>query len=61
VTEQVDPAVGSVLSGRYWTQLATTAERGVLDFLTIDDALTPQPGRRAQLSAGRLVGRATRS
>jgi alkanesulfonate monooxygenase SsuD/methylene tetrahydromethanopterin reductase-like flavin-dependent oxidoreductase (luciferase family) len=53
-----DPGVGSVLSGRYWTQLATAAERGLLDFLSIDDALTPQPGRRAQLSPGRLVGRA---
>ncbi|CAN5209775.1 LLM class flavin-dependent oxidoreductase [soil metagenome] len=53
-----DPGVGSVLSGRYWAALATTAERGLLDFLCIDDALTPQPGRRAQLSPGRLVGRA---
>lgn len=52
------PTEESVLSGRYWTQLAITAERGLLDFLTIDDALTPQPGRRAQLSPGRLVGRA---
>lgn len=53
-----DPGVGSVLSGRYWSTLAATAERGLLDFLCIDDALTPQPGRRAQLSPGRLVGRA---
>ncbi|MET0705201.1 MAG: LLM class flavin-dependent oxidoreductase [Mycobacterium sp.] len=52
------PTAQSVLSGGYWTQLARTAERGLLDFLTIDDALTPQPGRRAQLSPGRLVGRA---
>jgi alkanesulfonate monooxygenase SsuD/methylene tetrahydromethanopterin reductase-like flavin-dependent oxidoreductase (luciferase family) len=53
-----DPATPSVLSGRYWAQLAATAERGLLDFLCIDDALTPQPGRREQLSPGRLVGRA---
>lgn len=53
-----DPDAGSVLSGRYWSGLAATAERGLLDFLCIDDALTPQPGRRAQLSPGRLVGRA---
>jgi alkanesulfonate monooxygenase SsuD/methylene tetrahydromethanopterin reductase-like flavin-dependent oxidoreductase (luciferase family) len=57
-TLAADPAAGSVLSGRYWAQLAITAERGLLDFLTIDDALTPQSGRRAQLSPGRLVGRA---
>jgi alkanesulfonate monooxygenase SsuD/methylene tetrahydromethanopterin reductase-like flavin-dependent oxidoreductase (luciferase family) len=52
------PDTPSVLSGRYWAELSRTAERGVLDFLTIDDALTPQPGRRAQISPGRLVGRA---
>lgn len=27
-------------SGRYWSGLATTAERGLLDFVTFDDALT---------------------
>lgn len=53
-----NPDAGSVLSGRHWAGLATTAERGLLDFLCIDDDLTPQPGRRAQLSPGRLVGRA---
>src|SRR5262249_49897765 len=31
-----------VTSGRYWSKLAATAERGLLDFVTIDDALTPQ-------------------
>jgi alkanesulfonate monooxygenase SsuD/methylene tetrahydromethanopterin reductase-like flavin-dependent oxidoreductase (luciferase family) len=56
-TLTADPGAESVLSGRYWTDLAGTAERGLLDFLCIDDALTPQPGRRAQLSPGRLVGR----
>ncbi len=53
-----DPAAGSVLAGHYWAQLAATAERGLLDFLSIDDALTPQPGRREQLSPGRRAGRA---
>jgi alkanesulfonate monooxygenase SsuD/methylene tetrahydromethanopterin reductase-like flavin-dependent oxidoreductase (luciferase family) len=53
-----DPTTDSVLSGPYWAELATTAERGLLDFLCIDDDLTPQPGRRAQLSPGRLAGRA---
>jgi len=57
-TLQRDPAAPPVLSGEYWAQLAATAERGLLDFVSIDDALTPQPGRRAQLSPGRLVGRA---
>jgi hypothetical protein len=32
----------SVLSGRCWSALGVTAERGLLDFLTIDDALTPR-------------------
>lgn len=52
------PATGSVLSGRYWARLGAVAERGLLDFVTIDDALTPQPGRRAELSPSRLAGRA---
>lgn len=52
------PTTGSVLSGRYWAELGAVAERGLLDFVTVDDALTPQPGRRAELSPGRLAGRA---
>jgi len=52
------PAVPPVLSGRYWAELAATAERGLLDFLTIDDTLMPQPGRRERISARRLAGRA---
>jgi alkanesulfonate monooxygenase SsuD/methylene tetrahydromethanopterin reductase-like flavin-dependent oxidoreductase (luciferase family) len=52
-----DPAE-SVLSGRYWAALGRTAERGLLDFLTIDDTLSPQPGRREQISPRRLAGRA---
>ena len=52
------PATESVLSGRYWAGLAATAERGLLDFLTIDDTLMPQPGRREEISPRRLAGRA---
>jgi alkanesulfonate monooxygenase SsuD/methylene tetrahydromethanopterin reductase-like flavin-dependent oxidoreductase (luciferase family) len=52
------PASGPVTSGRYWAGLAATAERGLLDFLTIDDTLMPQPGRREQIDARRLAGRA---
>ncbi len=49
---------GIGVSGRYWAGLAATAERGLLDFLTIDDTLTPQPGRRESISPRRLAGRA---
>jgi alkanesulfonate monooxygenase SsuD/methylene tetrahydromethanopterin reductase-like flavin-dependent oxidoreductase (luciferase family) len=45
------------LSGRYWAGLAATAERGLLDFITIDDTLDAQPGRRAEISPRRLAGR----
>ncbi len=47
----------SVLSGRYWAELARTAERGLLDFLTIDDTLMAQPGRRERIDPRRLAGR----
>ncbi|AKK25854.1 LLM class flavin-dependent oxidoreductase [Mycobacterium sp. EPa45] len=57
-TLAADPTVGPVTSGRYWTELAATAERGLLDFLTIDDSFTAQPGRQAQISPRRLAGRA---
>src|ERR1700749_2966659 len=57
-TLTADPATESVLSGRYWAGLAATAERGLLDFLTIDDTLMPQPGRREEISPRRLAGRA---
>jgi alkanesulfonate monooxygenase SsuD/methylene tetrahydromethanopterin reductase-like flavin-dependent oxidoreductase (luciferase family) len=53
-----DPGTPSVLSGRYWAELAATAERGLLDFLTIDDTLMPQPGRRERIDPRRLAGRA---
>jgi alkanesulfonate monooxygenase SsuD/methylene tetrahydromethanopterin reductase-like flavin-dependent oxidoreductase (luciferase family) len=57
-TLSADPATESVLSGQYWAGLAATAERGLLDFLTIDDTLMPQPGRREEISPRRLAGRA---
>ncbi|OBK22586.1 FMNH2-dependent monooxygenase [Mycobacterium asiaticum] len=47
----------SVLSGRYWADLAVTAERGLLDFLTIDDTLMPQIGRSSRIHPDRLTGR----
>src|SRR3954464_2216359 len=47
----------SVLGGGYWGDLAVTAERGLLDFLTIDDTLMPQPGRRERIDPRRLAGR----
>ena len=53
-----EPDVSSVLSGRYWAELAGTAECGLLDFLTIDDTLMPQPGRRERIDPRRLAGRA---
>ncbi|OBF13046.1 hypothetical protein A5727_01625 [Mycobacterium sp. ACS4331] len=52
-----DPGAPSALSGDHWAALAVTAERGLLDFVTVDDTLTPQPGRRAHISPGRLAGR----
>ncbi len=47
----------SVLSGSYWSELAVTAERGLLDFLTIDDTLMPQIGRSSRIPPDRLTGR----
>ena len=46
-----------VTSGRYWSGLAATAERGLLDFVTFDDALTPQRRRRAEIEPRWLTGR----
>jgi alkanesulfonate monooxygenase SsuD/methylene tetrahydromethanopterin reductase-like flavin-dependent oxidoreductase (luciferase family) len=46
-----------VTSGRYWAELAATAERGLLDFLTVDDALTPQRRRRPEVESRWLAGR----
>lgn len=55
---QVTAASESPLRGGYWADLAVTAERGLLDFLTIDDTLMPQPGRRERIDPRRLAGRA---
>lgn len=46
-----------VTSGRYWSGLAATAERGLLDFVTFDDGLTPQRRRRAEIDPRWLAGR----
>lgn len=46
-----------VTSGRYWSAVATTAERGRLDFVTFDDSLTPQRRRRPEIKPGWLAGR----
>ncbi|ORW91216.1 FMNH2-dependent monooxygenase [Mycobacterium sp. IEC1808] len=58
VTLAADPETPSVLGGPYWADLAATAERGLLDFLTIDDSLMPQVGRSSRIHPDRLTGRA---
>ncbi|QEN12352.1 LLM class flavin-dependent oxidoreductase [Mycolicibacterium sp. ELW1] len=57
-TLAADPAISPVTSGRYWAELARTAERGLLDFLTIDDSFIAAPGRREGTVPHRLAGRA---
>ena len=51
------PGAEPVTSGRYWSDLAVTAERGLLDFVTFDDALTPQRRRRPEIEPRWLAGR----
>jgi alkanesulfonate monooxygenase SsuD/methylene tetrahydromethanopterin reductase-like flavin-dependent oxidoreductase (luciferase family) len=51
------PDASPVTSGRYWSDLAVTAERGLLDFITFDDALTPQRRRRPDIEPRWLAGR----
>src|SRR3954466_16432991 len=51
------PETEPVTSGRYWSRLATTAERGLLDFVTFDDALTAQRRRRPEIEPRWLAGR----
>jgi alkanesulfonate monooxygenase SsuD/methylene tetrahydromethanopterin reductase-like flavin-dependent oxidoreductase (luciferase family) len=51
------PDLPPVTSGRYWSGLAATAERGLLDFVTFDDALTPQRRRRPEIEPRWLAGR----
>jgi alkanesulfonate monooxygenase SsuD/methylene tetrahydromethanopterin reductase-like flavin-dependent oxidoreductase (luciferase family) len=52
-TQDLEP----VTSGRYWSGLAATAERGLLDFATFDDALTAQRRRRPEIESRWLAGR----
>lgn len=47
----------SIFSGRYWAGLVGEAERGLLDFVTFDDGLTPQRRRRPEIEPRWLVGR----
>ena len=51
------PGGQPVTSGRYWSELAVTAERGLLDFVTFDDALSPQRRRRPEIEPTWLAGR----
>ena len=51
------PELPPVTSGRYWAGLAATAERGLLDFVTFDDALTAQRRRRPEIDPRWLAGR----
>ncbi|MDX1885503.1 LLM class flavin-dependent oxidoreductase [Mycolicibacterium sp. 120270] len=46
-----------VTSGGYWSRLAATAERGLLDFVTFDDGLSPQRRRRPGIEPRWLAGR----
>ena len=55
-----EAAPSELLSPRYWTDLVTAAERGLLDFVTIEDGLTLQsdhpfrPDDRTDRVRGRL-------
>lgn len=51
------PDLQPVTSGRYWAGLAATAELGLLDFVTFDDALTAQRRRRPEIEPRWLAGR----
>ena len=42
-----------LLTGRYWTDLITEAERGLLDFVTIEDGFSVQSARSDRVT-GRL-------
>lgn len=46
-----------VFDGRHWADLVGEAERGLLDFVTFDDGLTPQRRRRPEIKPQWLVGR----
>jgi alkanesulfonate monooxygenase SsuD/methylene tetrahydromethanopterin reductase-like flavin-dependent oxidoreductase (luciferase family) len=44
-----DARPSELFSPRYWVDLVTEAERGLLDFVTIEDSLTLQSTRRREL------------
>jgi alkanesulfonate monooxygenase SsuD/methylene tetrahydromethanopterin reductase-like flavin-dependent oxidoreductase (luciferase family) len=46
------------LTGEYWVAQVAEAERGLLDFVTFEDTLHVQQGRREEISPRRLAGRA---
>jgi alkanesulfonate monooxygenase SsuD/methylene tetrahydromethanopterin reductase-like flavin-dependent oxidoreductase (luciferase family) len=46
-----------VTDGGYWAELGRTAEKGLLDFVTFDDGLTPQRRRRPEIAPQWLAGR----
>ncbi|MGW6746260.1 LLM class flavin-dependent oxidoreductase [Streptomyces sp. NPDC055025] len=43
-----DARPAELLTARYWTALVTEAERGLLDFVTIDDSLSLQTSRQVE-------------
>ncbi|MEV7679162.1 LLM class flavin-dependent oxidoreductase [Streptomyces sp. NPDC088341] len=43
-----DARPAELLTARYWTDLVTEAERGLLDFVTIDDSLSLQTSRQVE-------------
>ncbi|MFI2764943.1 LLM class flavin-dependent oxidoreductase [Streptomyces echinatus] len=55
-----DAGPGALFTAAYWTRLVTEAERGLLDFVTLEDALGPQsaaphrPDDRTDQVRGRL-------
>lgn len=51
------PDAPPVTSGRYWCGLAVIAERGLVDFVTLDDSLTPQRRRGRDIEQRWLAGR----
>lgn len=48
-----DARPGELFTAGYWAELAAEAERGLLDFVTIEDSLGPQTSRTDQVQ-GRL-------
>lgn len=54
------PIPEPVTSGRYWAGLARTAERGLLDFLTIDDRLVSDVARADAVLIAARIAPATR-